>query len=346
VHNLSQDPIGTLLLATALLSLVVALWFWFLWIRLDSTGKRQGQGGGYLSKFRQTFSALSPRNTVKGAYCCLKLILSAAKDTAPMRGFARSCIHVTNGVYSVILLSIASIKTMMSSGMSVPEKLIDSSSNDTGQASDVFGEFDPKYDHNHLKCPIHCNSGQRQTEKKIHDQPIMEPVKEEPPSCDAPTCPSSSMKLKDKALKELTDTFLEDVDAYIYNSSLRVQANSTTDPDNCKTKWTEAPENRLTSVDLLYTERRRHVRKPCFIAADFAIQDRVFRDFIRNISRGGLFIEIKQPMRNEAETTVVFSLPSQAERFKLAGHVAWTSWRGIGIKFDTSEYLEAMMRLV
>jgi hypothetical protein len=96
-----------------------------------------------------------------------------------------------------------------------------------------------------------------------------------------------------------------------------------------------------------YTERRQHVRKPCFIAADFAIQGRVFRDFIRDISTGGVFIEIMTPLLNEAETTVVFCLPNHVEPFKVAGHVAWTGMQGVGIQFDTtSAYLEAMIRLL
>jgi hypothetical protein len=96
-----------------------------------------------------------------------------------------------------------------------------------------------------------------------------------------------------------------------------------------------------------YTERRQHVRKLCFIAADFAIQGRVFRDFIRDISPGGVFIEIMTPLLNEAETTVVFSLPNHAEPFKVAGDIAWTSSLGLGVQFDTtSPYLEAMIRLL
>jgi hypothetical protein len=96
-----------------------------------------------------------------------------------------------------------------------------------------------------------------------------------------------------------------------------------------------------------YTERRQHARKPCYIAADFAIQGRLFRDFIRNISAGGVFIEIMTPLFTEADTTVVFFLPNHGGPFKVAGHIAWTSLRGVGVQFDTtSAYLEAMIRLL
>ena len=68
---------------------------------------------------------------------------------------------------------------------------------------------------------------------------------------------------------------------------------------------------------------------------------------MRNISAGGVFIEIMTPLLNEAETTVVFSLPGHGEPFKITGYVAWTSLRGLGIQFDTtSAYLEAMIRLL
>jgi hypothetical protein len=96
-----------------------------------------------------------------------------------------------------------------------------------------------------------------------------------------------------------------------------------------------------------YTERRQHPRKPCFIAADFAFQSRVFREFIRNISTGGVFIEIMTPLLNEADTTVVFSLPNHGEPFKVVGTAIWNSLRGVGVRFDTaSSYLEAMIRLL
>jgi Tfp pilus assembly protein PilZ len=96
-----------------------------------------------------------------------------------------------------------------------------------------------------------------------------------------------------------------------------------------------------------HTERRQHLRKSCFIAADFAIQNRAFRDFIRNISPGGVFIEIMRPCFNGAVTTVAFSLPNSGEPFKVAGTVVWNSLRGVGVRFDTaSSYLEAMIRLL
>jgi hypothetical protein len=73
----------------------------------------------------------------------------------------------------------------------------------------------------------------------------------------------------------------------------------------------------------------------------------VFRDFIRNISAGGVFIEIMTPLLNDAETTVVFSLPNHGEPFKVAGHIAWSSLRGLGVQFNTtSAYMEAMIRLL
>jgi hypothetical protein len=96
-----------------------------------------------------------------------------------------------------------------------------------------------------------------------------------------------------------------------------------------------------------YAERRQHPRKPCFITTDFAIQDRVFREFIRNIGPGGVFIKIMTPIFNETGTTLVFSLPNHSEPFKVAGHIVWTGLGGVGLQFDTtSAYLEAMIRLL
>jgi Tfp pilus assembly protein PilZ len=96
-----------------------------------------------------------------------------------------------------------------------------------------------------------------------------------------------------------------------------------------------------------YAERRQHPRRPCFIATDFAIQDRVFRDFVRNISPDGVFIETLTPLLNGAEITIVFSLPNYGGSFKTAGNIVWTSLQGIGVGFHTVRpYLEAMIRLL
>jgi len=105
------------------------------------------------------------------------------------------------------------------------------------------------------------------------------------------------------------------------------------------------------SVNLLqcrqYLDRRQHFRKSCFIAADLAVQGRVCRDFIRNISPGGAFIEIFGPLANETEATVLFLLPNSGEPFKVAGTVVWKSLGSVGIRFDTtSAYLEAMITLL
>jgi Tfp pilus assembly protein PilZ len=96
-----------------------------------------------------------------------------------------------------------------------------------------------------------------------------------------------------------------------------------------------------------YRERRQHFRKACFITVDFAIQDRVFRDFVRNISPGGVFIEIMTAISKGTNTTVVFSLPNSGEPFKVSGTVTWNSSQGVGVRFDTaSSYLEAMISLL
>lgn len=93
-----------------------------------------------------------------------------------------------------------------------------------------------------------------------------------------------------------------------------------------------------------YTERRQHPRDPCFIAADFAIQDKVFSDFVRNISPGGVYIETKAPVLNGTEITVVFSLPSCGEPLKTAGNIVWNSLQGLGVRFHTVRPMARLRR--
>jgi hypothetical protein len=239
LHNLPRDPFAIFLLATVSLGLVVVL-FCLLWIKVSPTVKHQRQGWGYPWKSRQKFSAFSPSNLPKGAYYCLKLILSTARNMHPMRRFVRTCIHLRNVVYSVVSLVLVSIKTMVSLGTSVPGKLIDSVVSNNGQASDLPGGFDPKYYYNDLRYLIHCVNKQIKSRRTINDEAIMDPVKDRYRSCDMLTCLSSCVKLQDEKLKKLTDRFVEN--AVRYGSSFYVPLNYAVEPGDSKIEWREDNE--------------------------------------------------------------------------------------------------------
>ena len=83
------------------------------------------------------------------------------------------------------------------------------------------------------------------------------------------------------------------------------------------------------------TLQRKHPRKSCFMAVDYADRDRAFKDFIRNISAGGVFIETNLPFSIGKEITLTFSSSKYERQIKITGKIARTGRGGIGVRFKT-----------
>jgi len=80
-------------------------------------------------------------------------------------------------------------------------------------------------------------------------------------------------------------------------------------------------------------EKRKHPRKPCSIIVDYATQDKAFRDYIRDISKGGVFIETTNFFSAGQEFIMTFSIPNQEKPFRFIGEVVRTDDRGVGVRF-------------
>ena len=91
--------------------------------------------------------------------------------------------------------------------------------------------------------------------------------------------------------------------------------------------------------------KRKHHRKPFFMVVDYATQDRGYRDFIQNISAGGVFIETQMPFSAGQEVSLTFPLPNYQKYIKISGDVVWTSAQGIGVTFKiVSQDQDAMIK--
>ena len=78
-------------------------------------------------------------------------------------------------------------------------------------------------------------------------------------------------------------------------------------------------------------KKRRYPRRTCFIAADYVIEDRVYRDFVRNISEGGAFIDTRGAFYVGQEVSLALPFPVSLKR--ITGKVAWVGHQGIGVSF-------------
>jgi uncharacterized protein (TIGR02266 family) len=82
---------------------------------------------------------------------------------------------------------------------------------------------------------------------------------------------------------------------------------------------------------------RRHQRKPFIMVVDYVMQDRMYKDFIQDISAGGLFIETNKPFSVGQDVTLTFPLPDHQEHIKINGEVVRTTPQGIGVKFKMAD---------
>ncbi|MDY7032394.1 MAG: PilZ domain-containing protein [Thermodesulfobacteriota bacterium] len=89
---------------------------------------------------------------------------------------------------------------------------------------------------------------------------------------------------------------------------------------------------------------RKHPRKITSVVSDYAVDDRVFKDFIQNISAGGVFIQTSSSFSVGQSITLTFSFPGYEEPIKVAGKIARKSSEGIGVKFsEMNKDLEAIL---
>ena len=89
----------------------------------------------------------------------------------------------------------------------------------------------------------------------------------------------------------------------------------------------------------LAEERRKHVRKPFFMVVDYAAKGRTYKDFIQNISTGGVFIETRMPLYAGQKLAMSFPLPNCKKHVKITGKIVRTNVQGVGVKFLLMEQI-------
>jgi len=83
----------------------------------------------------------------------------------------------------------------------------------------------------------------------------------------------------------------------------------------------------------LFRDKRKHTRKHFFMVVDYSAEDRVYKDYIKDISAGGVFIETRTPFSIGQELSLSFPLPNYQKYIKTTGEVVRISPHGIGVKF-------------
>lgn len=81
------------------------------------------------------------------------------------------------------------------------------------------------------------------------------------------------------------------------------------------------------------SEKREHERKHTSIYAICSAGNLSFKDFIRNISVGGLFIETKTPLVVNTELLIRFLHSDYVPLTKITGKTVRVDLKGVGVKF-------------
>lgn len=89
---------------------------------------------------------------------------------------------------------------------------------------------------------------------------------------------------------------------------------------------------------------RRHVRVDCFVSVDYTDSERVFKDYIEDISTSGVFIKTREAFSVGEEIVLSMSISRDGSAFKIPATVVRAAADGIGVRFKiTSQVQEAII---
>lgn len=86
-------------------------------------------------------------------------------------------------------------------------------------------------------------------------------------------------------------------------------------------------------------DRREDPRAPCAIPVDYSAGGRAFKDFIEDISAGGLFIKTQAALSAGQQITLTFMPPDRKKPVRIDGEIERSDSTGIGVKFKDTEKL-------
>jgi uncharacterized protein (TIGR02266 family) len=85
---------------------------------------------------------------------------------------------------------------------------------------------------------------------------------------------------------------------------------------------------------------RKNVRISCLISVDYADSERVFKDYIQDISSGGVFIKTRESFSIGEEIVLSMSLAGDGKAFKIPAEVVRKAEDGIGVRFKLSSQVQ------
>ena len=87
-------------------------------------------------------------------------------------------------------------------------------------------------------------------------------------------------------------------------------------------------------------EKRKYGRKDFIRVIDYTVGDRYYRDFIQDMSEGGLFIETLNKFSAGQKIVMTFISPNNQKPFKVHGEIIHVQTDGIGVKFKIESQVQ------
>lgn len=98
----------------------------------------------------------------------------------------------------------------------------------------------------------------------------------------------------------------------------------------------------LVLIDDRWGEKSRKAdRKDFFVTVDYVVNDRYYRDFIQDMSDGGVLIKTRQKFKPGQGILMTFMSPDQQKPFKILGEIMRTLDDGIGVRFKKESQVQA-----
>ena len=99
----------------------------------------------------------------------------------------------------------------------------------------------------------------------------------------------------------------------------------------------------LSGLEKSTSGGRKHVRQLFPAVVDYSVDNRFYKDFLRDISKGGVFMETRVPLSMGAEIAMSFPMPKKNQSLKVTGIIVRVSPEGVGIQFKRLEEMEKIL---
>ena len=90
--------------------------------------------------------------------------------------------------------------------------------------------------------------------------------------------------------------------------------------------------NLLNLIENQQSGYRKHHREDCSIVTDYIVRDKTYKDFIKNISAGGVYIKTQQPQVLGQDIFINFTLPDYHEPIRVYGKIVRIDSEGFAVQ--------------